>query len=1841
MLKSRIFRIAALLIILVTFIAVITLNFPQKKKADAAALNAIGANADPDVILSATGFSPSEMDIQAGMAVAFHNETTNNYTLVGIPLAGLPLYQLFLPIIHQQTAAQNQGTPQTESPAGDVLPGPTSCAFQVPFPAGAIYIHKYTHPGVCGYSLVDSTLSGEVTVNHAFGPATLTGRLLDTTSVLNGEEDPVVGATVSLLGTSYSAVSDVQGYFTIPNITPPGSHVLDINTANAQPALDGSPYASFREEFFVIGGMTNTVERPFYLPRIDPDSLTTVIPAQTTTVNNPNLDITMTVPPNTALNEEGTPFTGQLSISEVPQGLAPAMMPPELQSGLLITVQPVGVTFNTPAPITFPNFDNLAVGNELDLWSLDPETGSFVVVGTGEVVQNGSETEIQIIEGGIRAADWHFFLPPFGNGMPPENQDNQGGVPPQECPGASAITVYDGCIKTEFSIPSYTSLGENHTMTFVYKSDRAYPQIILPFEMTIPTRAAVPPQASYQLSIAGINWGDRIYLDTADLSENQDETLRGTVAGDASYLATGVYPYNLQFTSHYASSQISSNSGGAIIVISGQESPFGPGWEISGLQRIFNQQDGTILISEGSGKATRFNSGAFIYDGFSELSGFVLNGATALANSSPVISNGKTVLRLTNAGNQAGSAFLNTPIILSESGLPNSFSTNFQFQLLEASGSQGGGDGFTLAFVTAPNSLGSNGGYLGFGGIDPSVGIEIDTYNNGASWDNNDGNHIGIDLNGNLASIITRSIEEDFLNGAIWNVWVDYDGGNHSLEIRLAPTSTKPENALIAHTVDLESILGQSSAYVGFTAGTAAARSTQDIRYWSFTLSTETNGQYFGPPGDFSTLFRNEDNTFTRILRDGTHLEFNQRGLQTATIDRNGNTTTYTYDASDRLTTITDPAGIITTFTYTDGLVSSVTNPGGTTTFQHDAQGNLTGVTFPDGSEQTFGYDPRHLMTSETDANGHLTQRTYNEFGQLTSATLPGGIVRATTASQLVGWVPPGSGTETDPAPITRPEDAVSTFMDGEGHTTTFVTGQFGEATQITDPAGFITTLTRDADGNPTQTTLPSGAIFDRTFDDRGNPLTFTDQTLDGTTTFTYEPVFNQLTTLTNPFNQTTTFTYDALGNLTGITTPLNRTVTFDYNSQGLVTSLTDPLGMLTAYTYNAQGNLTALAQGTGPDQRTASLTYTSEGYVETLTDPLARLYSFIYDELGRLTSETFPGGRTIAYTYDDTGNLTSLTPPGRPAHTFTYTGLNLLETYTAPTVPGGGTNQTSYAYNDAQQLDLITRPDNLTLDYAYDPFGRLTTLTIPRGTLNYAYSPTTGHLTGITDPGGVGLTYTYNGEILTHVAWNGPLNGFVGYTYDEGARLAQLNVNGTPHAFTYDSDDALTHAGALTLAYHPTTGLLTGTTLSGVTDSWTFNAFAELSGYSAAYNAANVFAATYTRDALGRITQKVETVNGVTETWAYTYDPAGRLATVTLNGGQIATYTYDLNGNRQSDGTNAATYDAQDRLLTYGPNTYTYTPNGELLTKTTGGQTTTYTYDALGNLLAVTLPYTTALTYLVDGEGRRVGKQVNGTLTQGWLYSDALNPVAELDGAGNVVSTFLYASQANVPDYMVKGGITYRILSDHLGSVRLVLNAQTGALAQQINYDAFGRVTQDTNPGFQPFGFAGGLYDPDTGLVRFGARDYDAEVGRWTAKDPIGFAGEDTNLYGYINNDPNNFIDPSGLDSPGCDWFPDCAESQCVKQACAAHDFCYKQFGCTAQSWADNKQDICDICNVEAAAGIMACGIQGTNPLLPSDYPQYYDNKTDTFSDVLPPKPPIPVPPIPDEWIYGNPLGD
>ena len=307
-------------------------------------------------------------------------------------------------------------------------------------------------------------------------------------------------------------------------------------------------------------------------------------------------------------------------------------------------------------------------------------------------------------------------------------------------------------------------------------------------------------------------------------------------------------------------------------------------------------------------------------------------------------------------------------------------------------------------------------------------------------------------------------------------------------------------------------------------------------------------------------------------------------------------------------------------------------------------------------------------------------------------------------------------------------------------------------------------------------------------------------------------------------------------------------------------------------------------------------------------------------------------------------------------------------------------------------------------------------------------------------------------------------------------------------------------------------------------------NQFGEVVAKSATYGGTPIFSTAYTRDSVGRITAITEAVEGGNTRYAYIYDDANRLTQVLENGTVAFTYSYDANGNRVSADGAVAYYDVQDRLTQYGDTTFAYTSDGQLVEKVAGGQKWEYSYDVFGNLRQARTPGGDTIEYVIDGRHRRVGKVVNGDLVQGFIYGDQLNPIAETDGGGSIRTVFVYGTTANVPSYMLKNGRVYRFVTDHLGSPRLIVDASTGVVAQRLDYDAFGNILLDTNAGFQPFGFAGGIYDQDTGLVRYGARDYDSEIGRWTAKDPLGFGGGDTNLYAYVINNPVNFIDPKGL---------------------------------------------------------------------------------------------------------------
>jgi hypothetical protein len=220
---------------------------------------------------------------------------------------------------------------------------------------------------------------------------------------------------------------------------------------------------------------------------------------------------------------------------------------------------------------------------------------------------------------------------------------------------------------------------------------------------------------------------------------------------------------------------------------------------------------------------------------FSDISHLTLSGSTA-DYGNPIEVGGQDVMCLTTANNsQAGGAFLTESISLQDGA---SFSTYFTFQITGNGGSSDndgpGADGLVFVVQTASNEFGNSGGGIGYDGIDNSVGIEFDTWNNGGG-DGNNGNHIGIDFDGNVNSVETYNVATRMNDGNVWHAWIDYDGDNEVLEVRISQNDERPASAAISSSVDLPSYLGQDEAYVGFTVATGGAYGNHDIRSWHFT----------------------------------------------------------------------------------------------------------------------------------------------------------------------------------------------------------------------------------------------------------------------------------------------------------------------------------------------------------------------------------------------------------------------------------------------------------------------------------------------------------------------------------------------------------------------------------------------------------------------------------------------------------------------------------------------------------------------------------------------------------------------------------------------------------------------------------------------------------------------------------------------------------------------------------------------------------------------------------------------------------------------------------------------
>ncbi len=892
-------------------------------------------------------------------------------------------------------------------------------------------------------------------------------------------------------------------------------------------------------------------------------------------------------------------------------------------------------------------------------------------------------------------------------------------------------------------------------------------------------------------------------------------------------------------------------------------------------------------------------------------------------------------------------------------------------------------------------------------------------------------------------------------------------------------------------------------------------------------ITTSKSLKKVAPPSSFSDVISAGDIPYAEKDGLGHIMSSAGRHLKTINLDTGVVLREFGYDENKNLISITDQFGNQTTIQRDgSGMPTSITSYDGlTTTTTIDTNNHLNRTTYPGGSFYSFEYTPDGLMTAKIEPEGNRFEHVFDSAGRLTDATdEEGGHWQFNRAVYANG-------------------DILTEVLTGEGNLTsyldhTYFTGAFNST--ITGPTGAETLFSESDNGLTVNKTLPCGMDLEFKYGvdseykfkyvkemTESTPsllekVTLRDKIYQDTDTDDMPDLITETVTVNG---KSTTIENNVFQSQKTITSPGGRTLTTLYDPATLVTeSLSVPGLFNTSYGYDTKGRLTSVSTNT----RETTFVYNAQGFLESITDPENYTTSYTYDPLGRITRIIRPDTTFIGFTYDDNGNMTVLTNPSTINHGFGFNKVNLNTSYQTPL-----SGSYSYLYDKDRRLKQTNFPSGNQINNVYAS-GRLEQIQTPEGNIDFTYVCGT-NVESITK-GTESITYGYDGKLIASETMAGTLSQSLGYTYNNDFNLTGFTYAGNTVNYSYDNDGLLTGAGSYTITRNAGNGLpetVTGGSLNLVR---TLNGYGEVEAQDFTVSGHNITSWNITRDNNGRITQKTETVDGAASNYVYIYDPMGRLLTVTKDGTLIEDYDYDANGTRGYEMNSlreiagrSFTYSDEDHLLSAEGTTYQYNLDGFLTTKTKGTDITTYDYSSRGELLSVMLPDGRLIEYVHDPLGRRIAKKVNGVIVEKYLWQGLTRLLAVYDGSDNLLMRFEYAD-GRMPVAMTSGGSTYYLTYDQVGSLRVVADA-SGNVVKRIDCDSFGNIIEDTDLSFEvPFGFAGGLHDKDTGLVRFGYRDYDPDTGRWTAKDPIFFAGGDTDLYGYVLNDPINLVDPWGL---------------------------------------------------------------------------------------------------------------
>lgn len=817
-----------------------------------------------------------------------------------------------------------------------------------------------------------------------------------------------------------------------------------------------------------------------------------------------------------------------------------------------------------------------------------------------------------------------------------------------------------------------------------------------------------------------------------------------------------------------------------------------------------------------------------------------------------------------------------------------------------------------------------------------------------------------------------------------------------------------------------------------------------------------------------------------------------------------------------------------------------------------DANGNYAWIVDRNNNIKTFQYDlARNLETSRTEGIG--------QFNTVTAAT-------RTTTTQ---WHP------TLRVPIEEKT--------------------FAGATSTGTPLR-VSTLTYDAASN-----LQSFALAD--------PTSATSRTW----SFTYDTLGRMLTAdgPRTDANDVTTYSYYSCatgfecGRLRTITNALNQVVQYDaYNAHGQPTLITDENGIQTSLTYSAQRQLTSSTVGYGgASPEVTAFEYWPTGFLKKAISPDGSFLLYSYDAAHRTTQIADNFGNSIRFTYDAASNLiaeSSHDSYGALLQARRALFNSMGQIWQVLSSAGTDTQATVFAYDYGGRLTTVNLPMGRTRKYSYDELSRLKQVIDPAGGNTVVNYDADDNLRQVTDPRGLVTSYNYNGlgdlKQLTS-----PDTGVTNYLFDSSGNVT--SAIDARNAATISTYDALERVTSLEFK------------VGGVTDQLiTFGYDQGLNGKGHLTSASDAnHSMSWSYDAHRRVTNKTQTVGAMSHTIvysfgngnltsvltpsgqavSYTYDLAGRVAGVSVNGapvlsnvqyepfgpiggwtwsnGTLTVRSYDLDQQLtliDSAGLSSYTYlddksigaRSDDMSSSYampsGTTTHTVAPSNNRLLGSTGPLTRTYSYDAAGNMLGngeATFTYNFAnrmssasragvtATYTYNALGQRVRKTVGPTTTY-FFYDEDGQLLGEYGGSGALVQETVWLGDIPIATLRPNGsgGVdVYYVHTDHQNTPRRISRPSDNVVVWRWDSDPFGAAPANSNPDgdSQAFNynlrFSGQYFDAEAGLLHNYFRDYDPANGRYVESDPIGLEGG-INPYVFARANPIAWGDRFGLSPDG-----------------------------------------------------------------------------------------------------------